>query len=102
MYFFQSITALIPGFFDDLVFGSYDSSIDEETDETARSRKLLNFNLFKRGVAVKLRASSRDVVCLLPYFHPKAPLSFAVFSSKSLFALFSSQNLITKIRLFIK
>ena len=34
---FQSITALIPGFFDDLVFSSDDSSIDED-DDTARSR----------------------------------------------------------------
>jgi len=35
----KSITALIPGFFDDLVFGSYDSSIDEETDDTASGSK---------------------------------------------------------------
>ena len=43
--FFQSITALIPGFFDDLVFSSDDSSIDED-DDTARSRLFSKFSIY--------------------------------------------------------
>ena len=38
---------------------------------------------------VKLQASSRDVFCLLHYFHTKASLSFALFSSKSLITKFN-------------
>ena len=44
---FQSITALIPGFFDDLVFSSDDSSIDED-DDTARSRLFSKFSIYSR------------------------------------------------------